>query len=173
MWTLEGLLTERFFNNNPKLILKWHHCKNPLLEPLFLRVYSDRLTQLDSWLNMPWVCIVQCFLTLIQIALFSCNRIHSLHLSAPWGTITSSLRLQRKMSKMIWLRKTILIYTSLCRAGLKLFPGVYCQLKCILLPIYLSIYLFFQPAHSHSKPNLCGHNTHIEDTWLWTRLMMK
>lgn len=55
------------------------------------------------------------------------------------GTITSSFRLQKKMSKMIWPHRTILIYTSLCRAGLKLFPGLYCQLKCIPLSIYLSI----------------------------------
>lgn len=91
------------------------------------------------------------------------------------GTITSSFRLQKKMSKMIWPHRTILIYTSLCRAGLKLFPGLYCQLKCIPLSIYLSIsvYLLFQPAHSLSKVNLCGHDRHREDIWLWTKLMMK
>lgn len=58
------------------------------------------------------------------------------------GTITSSFRLQKKMSKMIWPHKTVLIYTSLCRAGLKLFPGEYCQLKCIPLSIFPSIFSF-------------------------------
>lgn len=124
---------------------------------------------------MPWVYIVQCLLTLIKIGLFFFSATASvayifLHLG---GTITSSFRLQKKMSKMIWPHKIILIYTSLCRAVLKLFPGAYCQLKCIPLSIYLSIYLLFQSAHSHSKHNLCGHNRHGEDTWLWTRLMMK
>lgn len=122
---------------------------------------------------MPWVYIVQCLLTLIKIGLFFATTSVAyifLHLG---GTITSSFRLQKKMSKMIWPHKTILIYTSLCRAGLKIFPGVHCQLKCIPLSIYLSIYLLFQSAHSHSKLNLCRHNRHREDTWLWTRLMIK
>jgi len=111
-------------------------------------------SQEDSWLNMPWVYCAMFAHThqnTVVLFFFGAASVASIFLHLG-GTITSSFGLQKKMSKMIWPHRTILIYTSLCRAGLKLFPGAYCQLKCIPLSIYLSIsvYLLFQPAHSQT-----------------------